>query len=161
MSGSSGTEIERKFLVRRVPATPVPRRLRRIVQGYLVVGDDGEVRLRDIDGGAMLTVKKGRGLVRQEIEVALERIQFERLWPATDGRRMAKTRHEIVLGAVVAEVDVYEGACAGLITAEVEFESIAEAAAFEPPAWFDREVTDDERYRNRELAANGPPRVGP
>ncbi len=161
MNDTSHSEIERKFLVRRLPAAAVPRRVRRIVQGYLLAGDDGEVRLRDVDGAGVLTVKRGRGLVRREIEVALDRNQFERLWPATEGRRIAKTRHEIALGSVVAEVDVYEGTCAGLMTAEVEFGSVDDAIAFEPPAWFGHEVTDDERYRNRALAAHGPPRVDP
>ena len=45
----------------------------------------------------------------------------------------------------------------GLPDVEVEFGSERDAAAFVPPPWFDREVTDDDRYANRSLAVNGRP----
>ena len=55
------------------------------------------------------------------------------------------------------ELDVYTGALEGLRVAEVEFPDDAAADAFEPPAWFGREVTDDARYKNRALARDGAP----
>ena len=157
MSHRTQREIERKYLLRQMPLAPAPQRTRRIVQGYLAADADGEVRLRRVDGRDFLTVKRGTGIERLEQEVELTAEQFERLWPATAGRRLEKVRHDLRLADGVAEVDVYDGRCRGLLTVEVEFGSLAEARRFEPPAWFGREVTDDERYRNRSLALSGPP----
>ena len=95
--------------------------------------------------------------MRGEEEFAIEPDRFERLWPLTDGRRVVKTRHEVALGDLVAEVDVYEGDLDGLLTAEVEFPDEASARAFVAPAWLGRDVTDDKRYGNRVLAVEGIP----
>ena len=49
---------------------------------------------------------------------------------------MVKTRYLVPLdGGLTAEVDDYEGALAGLLTAEVEFADEATAHAFDAPAW--------------------------
>jgi adenylate cyclase len=149
-------EIERKFLVRTVPNT-AGLKSGHYRQGYLSVGSDGEVRLRDADGGLTLTVKAGEGMVRRETEVNLSVEQFESLWPATEGRRVEKRRAFVPIGELVAEVDVYEGALSGLTVVEVEFESLDEARAFAPPEWFGHEVTDDPAYKNASLALGGRP----
>ncbi|MBW3604900.1 MAG: hypothetical protein KY460_08320, partial [Actinobacteria bacterium] len=62
-------------------------------------------------------------------------------------------------GGVEVEVDEFDGALSGLVIAEVEFESQDDSRAFQPPAWFGREVTDDDRYRNADLAqrSSAPP----
>jgi CYTH domain-containing protein len=40
---------------------------------------------------------------------------------------------------------------------EVEFASVEDSARFSPPEWFGPEVTEDERYKNRQLAVHGLP----
>jgi CYTH domain-containing protein len=60
-------------------------------------------------------------------------------------------------GGLTIELDVYTGALDGLVLAEVEFSSEAASAAYEPPAWFGPEVTEDLRYANRALAVDGVP----
>ena len=55
------------------------------------------------------------------------------------------------------EVDVYSGALTGLSVAEGEFGTEEAADAFEPPAWFGREVTDDARFKNQRLASEAAP----
>jgi adenylate cyclase len=65
--------------------------------------------------------------------------------------------HWIPAGDRMIELDVYEGPLAGLVTAEVEFPSERDGSAFEPPAWFGEEVTDDDRYKNEALAREGIP----
>ncbi|MBO0768655.1 MAG: CYTH domain-containing protein [Solirubrobacterales bacterium] len=144
-----GLEIERKWLVPALPAEVGAAPSELIEQGYLVLGSDGsEARLRRKSGRPVLTVKSGGGLSRAEHEVTLSEEQFVALWPATEGRRLVKRRHRF--GQI--DVDVYEDALAGLIVAEVEFSSEADAAAFEVPAWFGQDVTDDRRYKNQQLA---------
>lgn len=57
----------------------------------------------------------------------------------------------------VVDVDVFLDDHAGLIVAEVEFDSDDAMAAFEPPDWFGREVTDDDAFTNAALAARRSP----
>ena len=153
----SGVEIERKFLVERPPegldeGKPID-------QGYLVVGEDGvEARVRRLGDTTVLTVKSGPGMVRTEVEIAIDEQHFETLWPLTDGRRLTKTRYVLPLeDGLAAEVDVYSGAHDGLLTAEIEFPSVEASEAFTPPAWLGREVTGDRRFAAQSLALDGRP----
>jgi CYTH domain-containing protein len=152
-------EIERKFLVESPPPALGDAPGDAIEQGYLVIGEGEEARVRRRADSLTLTVKSGSGLGRAETEIALDTEQFEALWPVTEGRRVVKVRHELPLeGGLVAELDVYAGALEGLSVVEVEFRDEDGARRFAPPAWFSREVTDDERYGNRRLAVAGLPR---
>jgi adenylate cyclase len=150
-------EIERKFLVDRVP------RLRgaegvEIEQGYLAAEPGGgEVRLRRQGEELLLTAKRGAGLSRDEAEVELDRGQFEALWPLTEGRRLSKVRYAVMEGTDPIELDVYRGELDGLSVAEVEFASKQQAEEFHPPSWLGREVTGEEGYTNRSLAERGAP----
>ena len=128
-------------------------------QGYLAIEPNGtEVRVRDSDGDAVLTVKHGGGRTRVEVEVPIEAGAFERLWPLTQGRRIEKTRHLVPAGdGLVIELDVYGGDLAGLVVAEVEFPSEAAADSFVAPEWLGRDVTADDRYKNQRLALDGAP----
>ena len=151
-------EIERKFLVRETPRDIETHSAVEILQGYLAVSDDGtEVRLRNIGQAYILTVKSGKGIRREEREAALSREQFERLWPMTEGKRIEKKRHVISKSGFTIELDIYQGALEGLITAEVEFKTQNEAESFIPPLWLDLDVTLDERYKNKNLAIHGLP----
>ena len=157
MSTPPGVEIERKFLVDRLPDDLPPGQ--RIEQGYLAIADDGvEVRIRRRAGTATLTVKSGPAHVRTEEELAIDERRFESLWPLTKGRRLAKTRHVLPLpGGLAAELDVYHGDHDGLLVAEIEFASRSASEAFAPPAWLGAEVTGDARYANQRLALGGAP----
>lgn len=150
-------EIERKWLVRQTPslAGAVAWEIR---QGYLAVDPSGrEVRIRSKDGACTLTVKHGAGLRRQEWETPIPPTAFRDLWPATEGRRVVKRRISLPVGSHIAEIDQYGDELRGLATVEVEFESEGAAVAFETPAWFGPEVTDDPRYSNQRLALSGHP----
>jgi adenylate cyclase len=152
-------EVERKFLLAGRPDGLERHPAQRLEQGYLAIDPAGaEVRVRRKDDKTLMTVKSGIGLVRAEEEFAVDAERFERLWPLTEGRQVVKTRYLVPLSdGLTAEVDDYEGALAGLLTAEVEFADEAAALAFEPPEWLGREVTDDSRYANRTLAVHGIP----
>ena len=147
-------EIERKFLVRKLPDDLTAHPSSEIAQGYLVSTDDGlQVRLRKKGARYSLTYKKGLGHVREEREVALTAEQFATLWPATEGKRLSKTRYDIPLGDRVVEIDIYGGKHDGLVVAEVEFDDEASAIDFQPPDWLGDDVTGDPRYSNQLLAS--------
>jgi CYTH domain-containing protein len=155
----AGVEIERKFLVGEPPAHLDLHPSDDIEQGYLAITDEGvEVRVRRYGSRPFLTIKSGGGGARVEEELEIDGRRFRSLWQLTEGRRLEKTRYRIpAAGEATIELDVYRGALEGLITAEVEFDSADAAAAFEPPAWFGREVTDDPAYKNQRLATVGLP----
>lgn len=151
-------EIERKFLLAEAPTQLEGRTGKRIEQGYLAYGDGAEVRLRREEDRRLLTVKRGHGEVREEIELPLDARVFEALWPLTESRRVGKTRYPVALGeGLEAEVDVYEGELTGLVTAEVEFGFEGQSRDFQPPSWLGEEVTGDRRYSNQSLALEGAP----
>ncbi len=151
-----GVEIERKFIVKALPQVLNQHQGTLLAQGYLSTDATGhEVRLRKKTDQYYITVKQGYGLERTEVEVALDQRQFEQLWPLTEGKRLTKVRHLVPFNGHTIEVDVYQDELAGLVVAEVEFESKAAAQAFVPPGWFGKEVTEDAQYRNRTLATMG------
>ena len=81
-------EIERKYLLKRLPEKLERSRRYVIAQGYLATEPAGrQVRLRKKGKTASLTFKVGRGRSREEREIKLSPKQFAALWPATAGRR--------------------------------------------------------------------------
>jgi adenylate cyclase len=148
-------EIERKFRVAQLPAgLGAGASLR---QAYVAIEGDVEVRVRSDGTRHLLTVKGGTGLERAEVEVAIEAPAFADLWALAGERHVEKTRHEIDVGGLTAEVDVYAGALAGLAVVEVEFASRQEAVAFDPPDWFGDELTGEPAWSNAALARDGAP----
>lgn len=152
-------EIERKFLIPSSPADLERYPSTEIEQGYLAIDPAGtEVRIRRREGAVTLTIKGGRGRARAEEELTLDPGRFDALWELAAGRTIRKRRYEIPAAAgLTVELDVYEGELGGLVVAEVEFESAADADAFVPPPWFGPEVTEDDAYKNRRLAVEGRP----
>ena len=146
-------EIERKFLLRRLPDKLEGSRCYIIDQGYLASEPAGrQVRIRKKGTIASLTFKVGRGSHREEREIRLSPKQFDALWPGTAGRRLRKVRCEVPWKRLVIEIDVYQGRHAGLVVAEVEFPNRVSCRKFKPPSWFGREVTGEKRYSNVRLA---------
>ena len=123
-------------------------------QGYLVTAPGGvQVRMRKAGEKFSLTFKRDRGTAREEREIELTREQFDILWPATEGRRLTKTRYDVPLGDRVVEIDVYTGKNHGLVVAEVEFDDERSARDFQPPDWLGKDVSHDRRYSNQLLAS--------
>ncbi|HET8956359.1 MAG TPA: CYTH domain-containing protein [Solirubrobacterales bacterium] len=149
-------EIERKFLVTAVPEKAQTAAQARILQGYLAVSGEHEVRIREREDSYTLTMKSGAGLSRVEEEMQLSEGLFEELWPLTEGRRIQKVRYEIPHGDLTLELDEYEGHLSGLRVVEVEFPSQARAHSFQPLSWFGREVTEELAMANRHLALSRP-----
>jgi len=149
------SEIERTFLVDQLPDGR--SEATRIQQAYLAIDGQVEVRVRRRDGGAVVTVKAGRGLERTEVETPIGADDADALWDVAGERRIDKRRSTMAIGDLTAEIDEFDGALAGLCLVEVEFDSRDDAARFEPPDWFGTELTDDDRWSNRSLAVHGRP----
>jgi len=155
-------ERERKFLVDVVPDDLDRSDMIALRQGYLAADDARSVRVRDAGPeGCTLTVKAGSGAERTELEWPIERREFDAAWAHTVGQRVEKARYRVPFAEYIIELDVFAGDLDGLVMAEVEFASSDALRAFEQPAWFGREVTDDSRYTNASLALHGLPSDGP
>jgi adenylate cyclase len=153
MEMPNSREIERKFLLKRLPENLNRSRRYVIAQGYLATEPAArQVRLRRKGKTATLTFKVGRGKSREEREIKLSPKQFAALWPGTVGRRLYKLRYEIPWRNLVIEIDIYRRRHSGLVVAEVEFPDRATGRKFKPPSWFGREVTGEKRYSNVRLA---------
>ncbi len=150
-------EIERRFLVTTTPRGLTAMPGKKIQQGYLVVDEQREVRIRKAGRSCYLTVKEGSGLVRKEQEIHLTAQQFEALWPMTEGRRIEKTRYKLKAGEHTVEVDRFRGSLLTLCIAEVEFASVQESEAFSPPDYCAEEITGRNEFKNAQLALSGLP----
>jgi CYTH domain-containing protein len=156
---SENLEIERRFLVDREAAEGL--RLeggRGLRQFYLTDTPDKAIRVRIIDGAEAVQTIKGRKIAGQarEIEFAIPLDKAEALSEFKVGRDVIKTRY-VVAGPDGRswEVDFFEGALDGLVIAEIELDSIDEVVVL--PLWIGREITDDGRYANQELALGSEP----
>ena len=145
-------EIERKFLLSKLPPSLSPQRKAFMKQGYLAVDDNREVRIRQLEKQFYLTVKQGSGLKRDEFEIPLSKRQFNALWLGTKSFRLEKTRFYYNVNGRTLEIDQYHGALKGLFTAECEFSNVKDARNFQIPSFIDEEITFDYRYKNKNLA---------
>ena len=151
-------EIERKFLVKRLPEDLHNFPHEEIEQGYLAIEPGIQVRLRKKGNLHSLTYKRGEKNSREEREVRLSADQFDALWPATDSRRLSKVRYDVPYRDLIVEVDVYTGRHDGVVVAEVEFPDEKSCREFEPPEWLGEDVTGQSRYSNVVMALKPPPR---
>lgn len=164
-------EIERKFTLKKLPEKLTDYPCRKLCQGYLCTGpvvrirkseQDGEVRYILCYKAKIGTLGKEKermaegeskfAKVNEEVELPLTESSFATLLKKVEGRVIEKTRYLIPYREYLIELDVFEGELSGLYFAEVEFPDGEHADSFEPPEWFDRDVSNDKRYRNSYLA---------
>ena len=148
-------EIERKFLVKRMPQDLDQYPCHQIEQGYLCT--DPVVRIRCQDHEYFLTYKSSGLMARQEYNLDLNETAYVHLKEKIDGNLITKKRYCIPLNSfLTVELDVFEGAFSGVILAEVEFATVDEAQRFDPPEWFGQEVTWSPKYHNSTLSQADP-----
>ncbi len=152
MSVEGKVEIERKFLV---SPSWRPRDIGiSLRQGYLNSAKERVVRIRLTDDAAKLTIKgQTTGVTRAEFEYDIPRRDAAYMLENLCERPLIeKRRHVEAHGTHTWEIDVFEGANAGLVIAEIELAS--EDEPFERPPWLGAEVSGDSRYYNNSLLAH-------
>lgn len=144
-------EIERKFLIKEIPVSLDAYKCRIIEQAYLNTAP--VVRIRQDNEDYYLTYKSKGFLEREEYNLPLDKESYEHLRTKADGIIITKKRYEIPFNdTLTIELDIFEGAHAGLILAEVEFSSREEAELFIAPDWFGEDVTYEAKYSNSNLS---------
>ncbi|MDL2293660.1 hypothetical protein LJC60_03415 [Ruminococcaceae bacterium OttesenSCG-928-D13] len=145
-------EIERKWMTEGFPDLPFESEELQ-TQGYLAF-DPVTVRIRKVEwpgtdrpAARFITVKGGGTLARTEVELPMDQGQFDALWPllAAPGATKRLRRYKLPDGRELECSHVDETEPTAFFYAEVEFDSLAEAEAFDPPAGLSlgREVTDE------------------
>lgn len=147
-------EIERKFLVKEVPDLDSKQVYSEIIEQYYLEMNP-EIRVRKITDSKRhsmyyITIKSDGDLVRDELEFQIYPSVFNQLKAQANDNRIIKTRYYLPCGKYTVNLDVYHSIV--LLTVEVEFRDIEEANSFNPPDWFGEEVTNDKRYKNKNLA---------
>lgn len=148
---ADGWEIERRYLV-RVPdvlwtAFGSGLDLR---QGYVGAGGSS-IRIRvGEQRGPVLTIKRGQGIKRREVDAVVPEDVAEALFELAGPRVIEKTRFRVGPW----ELDRYFGFLKGLALLEIELERVDQPLP-DPPADVAviREVTDDNHFTNNYLSS--------
>ena len=144
-------EIERKFTINKLPSNLEQYPCLTLEQAYL--NTNPVVRVRRENDDFYLTYKGKGFLAREEYNLPLNEEAYYHLREKADGLIISKKRYRIPYNEkLTIELDVFEAPLAPLVLAEVEFESIEEANIFTPPAWFEKDVTEDRSFSNSELS---------
>ena len=144
-------EIERKFTINKLPENLSQYTCLTLEQAYL--NTDPVVRVRRQNDDFYLTYKGKGFLAREEANLPLNEEAYYHLREKADGLIISKKRYLIPYDdKLTIELDIFEGPLAPLVLAEVEFETLEEAKDFTPPAWFEKDVTEDRSFSNSELS---------
>jgi len=147
-------EIERKYLLQRLPNRAATAPSIEIVQGYLP-GTKILERIRRVSQAGkdrfVRTIKLGKGVSRIQIEEPMTEQLFDALWPLTEGRRICKRRFLVPDGNLVWEIDEFLDQ--HLVLGEIELPDERHPTI---PEWLaphvTREVTDEPAFTNVRLA---------
>jgi CYTH domain-containing protein len=153
---ANGREIERKYLLRGLPADVAQYPSVIIDQGY-IPGTAVRERVRRTQDGATLryyrTVKVGNGIERFEFEEETTDTFFVAVWPLTEGHRVRKRRYMVPNGERIWEIDEFLDR-ESFALAEIELERADEPVV--PPAAIAavivRDVTDEPGFSNYRLS---------
>lgn len=148
-------EIEKTFLVKKLPPNLSKYKSVLIKQGYLSPSPS-PLRIRQKDNYFEITKKlplnKGDYSSVEEINIPLTEFEFNKLWNLTD-RQLEKIRYFIPLtNNLTGELDFFQKDLKGLYFIEIEFSSKEQMNSFVPPDWFGKDVTQEEFSANSFLA---------
>lgn len=145
-------EIERKFIIEKLPNDLAKYKYQTIEQAYLCT--EPVVRIRRSDDNYILTYKSKGFLSREEYNLPLTKESYEHLKTKADGNIISKHRYLIPFDdSHTIELDIFDEPFSDLIIAEVEFATESEAKDFIAPDWFGEDVTYDKHYHNNYLSS--------
>ena len=154
-------EWERRFLLDRLPPDASITRVRRIADRYI---DGTNLRLRQQGDDGNKTVFK----LTQKLPAAASGAQqglITTMYLTEDefqllvnlpAKMLRKTRYSVPPFGI----DVFEDALTGLVLAEAEFNSLAEASALSLPPFIALELTEDPRFTGGELVRTSRQELG-
>ena len=144
-------EIERKYLISKLPENLGSFKSERISQSYLSY--EPEIRIRQKGSFYYLTIKSEGDAFRKEVELPLTVSDYNVLKAMSiDGSEVLKKRYFIELKDWLFELDIYDKE--EFMTVEVEFENEDAFNSFKgnEPNWFGKEITYDPSYKNKNIS---------
>ena len=143
-------EIERKFTVNRLP-TDIVNSID-IEQFYMLIDDNFVQRLRIFNNQkAIISLKQNcAGLKRYEFEYSIPISDAKKIIGIGNFLSVKKIRHQVLIDGLKWEVDQFLDKNQGLVIAEVELES--ETQKLDLPQWIEKDVTNQNKYYNYNLA---------
>lgn len=153
-------EIEKKFLVNKLPIDLKKYTSDKIIQGYLNTKSEPVLRVRAKNDKYFLTYKSSSPKLKSldynicdEYELPISLEAFEHLKNKIDGNLIIKNRYYIKIdNNLTAELDVFDGQLKSLILVEVEFKKEEDIKKFIKPDWFGEDVSKNKKYRNSFLS---------
>ena len=149
-------ERERRWLVRPGAEWRAEAYAKRLVDLYLECGNLRLREITDMDSGRVvrkLTKKYAPlGLAAQPICTLFLSVEEHRALGEMAGRPLVKVRHYVRENDHVFGVDVFEGALAGLVIAELEVDDAEALARAASPAWTLEEITGQSFFACGRLA---------
>lgn len=154
-------ERERRFILHQFPTEANIIRVRRITDLYI---EHTRLRIRhQVDDGGPTTLKltqkipsQGAGAQQGMLTTMYLNAEEFRIFAGLPAKELQKTRYSVPPFGI----DVFRGSLEGLILAEAEFESAAEADSLRPPPLIVREVSEDARFTGGRLARASRHEVG-
>ncbi len=149
-------EIEFKFLVVNDEWRKFITKSTPIKQGYLTDNcDDRMIRIRIVPAGAALCIKfpTDDNYVRYEYEYNISKEDGEEIYFKT-AHQIYKIRHDVLYNGFRFEVDEFQDVNDQLVIAELEVidKDMFDDHIFNNIPWLGKDVTDDMRYVNCNLA---------
>ena len=145
-------EIERKFTVNKIPNKITNSFV--IEQFYMLIDKDFVQRLRIFDDKkAIISLKQNcSGLKRYEFEYEIPLDDARKIISIGNFLSIKKIRHELIIDNIKWEVDQFLEKNKGLVIAEVELQN--EDQKLNLPKWVEKDVTNQNKYYNYNLAIN-------
>lgn len=145
-------EIERKFTVNKIPKKITNSFV--IKQFYMLIDKDFVQRLRIFDDKkAIISIKQNcSGLKRYEFEYEIPLVDAQKIISIGNFLSIKKIRHELIIDNIKWEVDQFLEKNEGLVIAEVELQN--EDQKLNLPKWIEKDVTNQNKYYNYNLAIN-------
>ncbi len=143
-------EIERKFLVKKMPIDIQKRAPRKYERYYLEVSSDFEDRIQKVDEKYYREKKKMISeLERTKEKEEITQEEFEHLKIDCE-EGIVREGYEVSSNPNIT-IKVYKGRFEPLIRAEVEFKTAEEAESFKSLDWMSREITNSALGRDSKL----------
>ncbi len=132
-----------------------------IAQFYTQIEICKEIRFRSVNEKYCKTVRTGSDIRKNEIDKEIDKAKYLKAKKSKIGHILKKVRYHLEEEGIHYAIDKYKQHLDNLLLLEVSFKSFEDAENFTLPAdlkpYIKKEVSDDNRYRNKNLALLGNP----
>lgn len=157
-------EIERKYLLKDSILLLIAYynlKADKITQYYTTITPVKGIRYRRIGDVYFKTVKHGTGAAREEIEVEIPKLEFQKNLKDRIKSDIRKNRYLFHFEGYAYSIDVFKKALKGFYILEIEFPDMKAFEAFTLPDILQthviKEVSFDESYKNKNIVLHGRP----